>query len=107
MATKLASLQVAYGDEEMEQAQAGFDYWFSFRRQGVYNDPTFNINGQQSQSAEGAILPDRTTDYAVEWLESNRKRQPFFSLPIPIKAVHADFTPAEGAIKGPSDKLQS
>ena len=29
------------------QPQPGFDYWLSFQGQGVYNNPTFNINGKR------------------------------------------------------------
>jgi len=81
MATKLASLQVAYGDED-DKPQAGFDTGWVFEGR-EYNDPTFNINGQQVKQPEGSYTSDRLTDYAVEWLEATEKDKPFFSLPIP------------------------
>jgi len=89
------------GDED-DKPQAGFDYWLSFRGQGVYNNPTFNINGQQVKQPEGSYTSDRLTDYAVEWLEATEKDKPFF-LYLSHKAVHAEFTPAERH-KGLHDK---
>ncbi len=81
------------GNED-DKPQAGFDYWLSFRGQGVYNNPTFNINGQQVKQPEGSYTTDRLTDYAVEWLENREKDKPFF-LYLSHKAVHAEFIPAE------------
>ncbi|MFB3785830.1 MAG: sulfatase [bacterium] len=73
-----------------DQPRPGFDHWISFRGQGVYNNPTFNINGQ-SVKREG-YMTDLLTDYAVEFLEQDHA-QPFF-LYLGHKAVHAEFYPA-------------
>jgi arylsulfatase A-like enzyme len=40
-----------------DSIQPGFDYWLSFQGQGVYYNPTFNINGQRINSRKGAIQP--------------------------------------------------
>lgn len=77
-----------------DQPQPGFDYWLSFRGQGVYNDPVFNINGKQSPQAKGTYITDRLTDYAVEWLSARDKKKPFF-LYLSHKGVHAEFEPAK------------
>jgi len=73
-----------------DQPRPGFDHWVSFRGQGRYVNPTFNVDGGRVQR-EGYVT-DLITDYSVNWL--NKKRdQPFF-LYMSHKAVHADFTPA-------------
>lgn len=76
---------------EDDVPRPGFDKWISFRGQGVYNNPTLNIDGRQVK-AEGQIS-DLLTDYAVEWLEKPRSK-PFF-LYLSHKAVHAMFEPAK------------
>ncbi|PQO25721.1 acetylglucosamine-6-sulfatase [Blastopirellula marina] len=74
----------------------GFDQWVSFRGQGHYMPPgpkwTLNVNGK-SVPQKGYIT-DELTDYAIDWLESLDKDQPFF-LYLSHKAVHAQFVPAE------------
>ena len=75
--------------------QPGFDHWVSFRGQGVYYDPTLNINGER-QTFEG-YTSDVLTDQALAWLDQQRREspdQPFF-LYLAHKAVHAEFEPAE------------
>jgi len=79
---------MGHGDD---QPRPGFDRWISFKGQGVYYDPVFNIDGKQVKR-EGYIS-DLLTDYAIEWLDKDRKK-PFF-LYLSHKAVHAMFKPAE------------
>jgi len=74
--------------------QPGFDQWVSFRDQGVYYSPTFNINGQEVKQPEGSYTTDLLTDYAIDWLNSLDDGQPFF-LYLSHKGVHAEFNPAE------------
>jgi N-acetylglucosamine-6-sulfatase len=74
-----------------DEPRPGFDKWISFRGQGDYYNPTFNIDGKQ-QKAEGYVT-DLLTDHAVEWL--NKKRDKPFFLYLSHKAVHAMFEPAE------------
>lgn len=81
------------GDAD-DKPQPGFDYWLSFRGQGVYNDPTFNINDKQVKQPEGSYTSDLLTDYALEWLEGRNNEKPFF-LYLSHKAVHAEFQPAK------------
>ena len=69
----------------------GFDYWLSFKGQGVYNDPELNINGEVVKQ-EGYIT-DILTDKAVDFISEN-KTDPFCVL-LWHKACHAKFTPAE------------
>ena len=69
----------------------GFDYWLSFKGQGVYTDPELNINGEVVQQ-EGYIT-DILTDKAVDFIAEN-EADPFCVL-LWHKACHAKFTPAE------------
>ncbi|WP_257670719.1 sulfatase family protein [Parapedobacter tibetensis] len=74
--------------------QPGFDEWVSFRGQGVYYSPTFNINGKEVKQPEGSYTTDLLTDYALEWLSSLDDEQPFFVY-LSHKGVHSEFQPAE------------
>ncbi|KPL12283.1 acetylglucosamine-6-sulfatase, partial [candidate division BRC1 bacterium SM23_51] len=73
-----------------DQPRRGFNHWVSFRGQGVYANPTFNINGQRV--ARKGYMTDLITDYCLDWLGRERNR-PFF-LYMSHKAVHAEFQPA-------------
>jgi N-acetylglucosamine-6-sulfatase len=92
------------GDEN-DAPRPGFDYWLSFAGQGDYLPPTadytLNLNGQRVK--QDGYITDVLTDYAVEWLKSQKKSdQPFF-LYLSHKAVHSNFTPAkrhEGQLNG-------
>ena len=77
-----------------DQPQPGFDYWLSFHGQGVYYNPTFNINGKRIKQPEGSYTTDLLTDYAVEWLDKRNKQKPFF-LYLSHKGVHSEFHPAK------------
>jgi N-acetylglucosamine-6-sulfatase len=74
--------------------QPGFDYWLSFQGQGVYYNPTFNINGKRIKQPEGSYTTDLLTDYAIEWLNKRDKKKPFFVY-LSHKGVHAEFQPAK------------
>jgi N-acetylglucosamine-6-sulfatase len=69
----------------------GFDYWLSFKGQGVYNDPELNANGAVLK--EKGYITDILTDKTVEFISENKKT-PFCVL-LWHKACHAPFTPAE------------
>lgn len=76
-----------------DDPRPGFDKWISFKGQGVYFDPHFNIDGKRVKR-EGHVS-DLLTDYALEWLEgAGKKDKPFF-LYLSHKAVHAMFEPAK------------
>jgi N-acetylglucosamine-6-sulfatase len=76
-----------------DQPQPGFDHWVSFKGQGVYYNPTFNINGKQVRHTDSSYTTDLLTEYAVEWLRKQDRNKPFF-LYLSHKAVHAEFNPA-------------
>jgi len=69
----------------------GFDYWLSFRGQGVYVDPQLNENGREFK-AQG-YMTDLLTQAAVDFLKKPRNKP--FSLCLWHKAVHGPFTPAD------------
>lgn len=68
-----------------------FDYWLSFKGQGVYNDPLFNINGENVQF-EG-YTTDLLTDHAIDFIEGHPLDEPYFCM-LSHKAVHEPFRPA-------------
>ena len=69
----------------------GFDHWVSFRGQGVYFDPTLNVNGRR-QTFTG-YTTDLLTDQAIKWLNNRRNRaEPFFMM-LAYKSVHYPFEP--------------
>ena len=69
----------------------GFDHWASFKGQGVYFDPEFNINGSQKKF-EG-YNADVTADLALNYLKGVGKKR--FYLQVGFKAVHYPFQPAK------------
>lgn len=73
-----------------DQPRAGFDYWLSFKGQGVYLNPPLNENGR-SFKAKG-YMTDILTDYALKQIR--RKHDRPFCLVLSHKAVHGPFTPA-------------
>jgi len=70
----------------------GFDYWVSFKGQGVYNDPVLNLNGVRVDAR--GYTTDILTDYAVEWIEKRPADKPF-ALFLWHKASHEEVKSAE------------
>ena len=80
-------------DEGSDQPRPGFDHWISFRGQGVYVNPTLNVNGRSSRVT--GYTSDILTDSAVAWLSrqaTGASAQPFFMI-VAHKATHAEFVP--------------
>ncbi|WP_421869180.1 sulfatase [Marinoscillum sp.] len=71
----------------------GFDYWASFKGQGVYFNPVMNVNGREETHTDSAYVTDVLTDYAIDFIEKRDTSKPFF-LYLSHKGVHADFKPA-------------
>lgn len=72
----------------------GFDFWASFKGQGVYYNPTINFNGADKEHTDSAYVTDVLTDYALDFIGNRDKDKPFF-LYLSHKGVHADFKPAK------------
>ncbi|HWQ52292.1 MAG TPA: sulfatase [Bryobacteraceae bacterium] len=79
---------------EGDHPQPGFDHWVSFRGQGTYlpSKDGLNINGKKVP--QKGYLTDELTDYALQWLDSGPRNQPYF-LYLSHKAVHGEFIPAD------------
>ena len=69
----------------------GFDHWISFKGQGVYEDPVFNIDG--SVEKQKGYVTDLLNDRALAFLK--KKHDKPFALCLAHKAVHGPFTPAD------------
>jgi len=86
-----------------DEPRPGFDKWVSFRGQGVYFNPTFNIDGKKVKR-EGHVS-DLLTDYALDWMENDCDSGKPFMLYLSHKAVHAMFEPAKRHL-GKYDKVK-
>ncbi|GAB3491269.1 sulfatase [Spirosoma knui] len=76
-----------------DRPQPGFNYWLSFQGQGVYYNPTFNINGKRVPHGDSSYTTTLLTDYTLNWLNGRDKKKPFM-LYLSHKAVHSEFQPA-------------
>ena len=81
------------GDDD-DRPRPGFNHWESFRGQGIYYNPTLNIDGKQVAYKDSTYITDLLTEHAVGWLNNRDKNKPFF-LYLSHKAVHAPFYPAK------------
>ena len=72
----------------------GFDHWESFRGQGVYYNPTLNINGERKTYGDSTYITDLLTEHALDWMKDQPKDKPYFVY-LSHKAVHASFMPAQ------------
>ena len=80
--------------EDSDAPRPGFDFWVSFRGQGVYENPELNINGNRQRIP--GYTTEILTDQAIDWLGQLTAEDgdaPFF-LVLSHKAVHAEFIPA-------------
>lgn len=72
----------------------GFNHWESFKGQGVYYNPTLNIDGKRVTYSDSTYITDLLTEHALGWLKNRDKSKPFF-LYLSHKAVHAPMQPAK------------
>jgi N-acetylglucosamine-6-sulfatase len=77
-------------DARTDMPRPGFDYWLSFRGQGVYVDPVLDENGK-SFTRPGYIT-DLLTEYAVNWIRRPHSKP--FVLILGHKAPHEPSEPA-------------
>ena len=80
--------------EEDDHPRPGFHHWESFKGQGVYYNPSLNINGKRENYSDSTYITDLLTTHAIDWLKSRNKSKPFF-LYLSHKAVHSPVTPAK------------
>jgi N-acetylglucosamine-6-sulfatase len=74
-----------------DSPRPGFDRWVSFKGQGVYQDPSLNIDGKPAK--EKGYITDLLNSHAVEFVKKARSKP--FALYLSHKAIHGPFTPAE------------
>lgn len=74
-----------------DSPRPGFDRWVSFKGQGIYENPTINVDGKSSK-VDG-YMTDILNGYAIDFVK--QKHQKPFALYFAHKAVHGPFTPAE------------
>jgi arylsulfatase A-like enzyme len=77
-----------------DEPQKGFHHWESFKGQGVYFNPTLNINGSRKTFGDSAYVTDLLTEHAVDWMKAQPKDRPFFMY-LSHKGVHDNFSPAK------------
>ena len=58
--------------EADDKPQKGFDEWESFRGQGVYYNPTLNINGKETTYGDSTYITDLLTNNTINWLKETR-----------------------------------
>ena len=73
-----------------DMPRPGFDYWLSFRGQGVYVDPVLNENGKSFKRT--GYITDLLTEYAVNWIRRPHAKP--FVLIVGHKAPHEPAEPA-------------
>ncbi|MEO8025007.1 MAG: sulfatase [Bryobacteraceae bacterium] len=78
---------------EGDEPKPGFDQWVSFRGQGTYNPDSNGLNVNGKKVPQKGYITDELTDYALDWLKTIPKEQPYF-LYLSHKAVHSQFIPA-------------
>lgn len=77
-----------------DNPRPGFDHWESFKGQGVYYNPTLNIDGKQVSYGDSTYITDLLTQHAIDWMKGRDKSKPFF-LYLSHKAVHSPLAPAK------------
>jgi len=77
-----------------DNPRPGFNHWESFKGQGIYYNPTLNIDGKQVSYGDSTYITDLLTEHAVNWLKGRDKSKPFF-LYLSHKAVHMPLAPAK------------
>ncbi|TKK71861.1 sulfatase [Ilyomonas limi] len=76
-----------------DNPRPGFSHWESFKGQGIYYNPTLNIDGRQVHYSDSTYITYLLTEHAIDWLKNRDKSKPFFVY-LSHKAVHAPMTPA-------------
>ena len=79
---------------ETDEPKPGFNQWVSFRGQGTYLPSANGLNINGKKVPQKGYITDELTDYALDWLKTLPKEQPYFMY-LSHKAVHAEFIPAE------------
>ncbi|MEX0685126.1 MAG: sulfatase [Balneolales bacterium] len=78
-----------------DDPRPGWEHWVSFQGQGRYphQGQRLNVNGKHVDRTD--YITDELTDYAVDWLETQKESDTPFMLYLSHKGVHSNFQPAE------------
>ncbi len=90
--------------EHSNVQRPGFDYWASFKGQGNYYNPVFNVNGKEESFTDSSYVSDLITNYALDFLGDQQQQDAPFFLYVSHKGVHADFYPAQRHLDGFSNE---
>ncbi len=74
--------------------QRGFNQWVSFPGQGSYLPDKAGLNVNGIKVSQKGYLTDELTAYAIDWLNTLDKKNPFM-LYLSHKGVHSEFIPPE------------
>ena len=83
-----------FGKWHLFSDPAGFDYYkihANPSQQGTYWDPVYSTNGKKKK--EKGYATRLTTNYALEWLESQRDKSKPFCMMLHYKAPHRPWEP--------------
>lgn len=69
-----------------DSPRPGFDRWVSFKGQGTYNDPEFNIDGNSVKAA--GYITDLLSGHAVDFIRQRRDKP--FLVWLAHKAIHPE-----------------
>jgi arylsulfatase A-like enzyme len=81
-------------ENSADSPRPGFDHWESFKGQGVYYNPTLNIDGKEVRYGDSVYITDLLTQHAIDWMKGRDPSKPFF-LYLSHKAVHSPLAPAK------------
>ena len=89
-----------------DEPRAGFDYWVSFKGQGVYYPPNdrYTLNDNGKRVPQDGYITTFLTRHAIKFLQQQKKSDKPFFLYLSHKAVHGPFTP-EPKYKGTTSKI--
>lgn len=79
-----------------DSPRPGFDYWVSFKGQGVYNPPpNYTLNKNGKRIPQDGYVTTVLTNHALDFLKQQEDSDKPFFLYLSHKAVHDDFSPEE------------
>jgi len=80
---------------DSQRERPGFDHHYSFIGHARYRDPTFIVDGKDVPTQ--GWIDDISTDYAIEFMKSQKGSSKPWLLVVGFKSPHGPFEPAERA----------
>ncbi len=80
---------------DSQRERPGFDHHYSYTGHARYWDPTFIVDGKDTPTK--GWIDDISTDYAIEFLTSQKGRDKPWSMVVGFKSPHGPFEPPERA----------